>query len=147
MHTSTVTVAIIDPDIQTNTKYQKRTPNDFRIEWFSGTGAGGQNRNKCQNSCRAIHIPSGLSQTAQTRDRKSSQQQAMQALINHLDEMARNDKYTIISKDRKEQVGSGMRGDKIRTYRFQDDTVKDHITGRSSTTTNVLAGKFEILWN
>ena len=51
-----------------------------------------------------------------------------------------------LASDRKLQVGTGMRGDKIRTYRFQDDVVKDHRTDKSSTTKKVLAGNFNLLW-
>lgn len=52
-----------------------------------------------------------------------------------------------IAVDRKQQVGSGMRGDKIRTYRFQDDVVKDHLTDKSASVKKVLAGQFDLLWN
>ena len=47
---------------------------------------------------------------------------------------------------RKEQTGTGMRGDKIRTYRFQEDNVKDHITGKSASITKVMSGSFDLLW-
>ena len=53
---------------------------------------------------------------------------------------------SIIASDRKAQVGSGMRGDKIRTYRFQDDVVKDHITGQTASVKRVLSGNFDLLW-
>jgi protein subunit release factor A len=52
-----------------------------------------------------------------------------------------------IALDRKQQVGSGMRGDKIRTYRFQDDVVKDHVTDKTASVKKVLAGNFDLLWN
>jgi protein subunit release factor A len=52
-----------------------------------------------------------------------------------------------IACDRRQQVGTGMRGDKIRTYRFQDDTVQDHVTGKRSTAKKVLNGNFDLLWN
>ena len=51
-----------------------------------------------------------------------------------------------IATNRKQQVGSGMRGDKIRTYRFQDDVVKDHVTNKSASLKKVLAGNFSLLW-
>lgn len=52
-----------------------------------------------------------------------------------------------IASTRKDQVGSGMRGDKIRTYRFQDDRVQDHLTGKTASTKKVLQGNFELLWS
>lgn len=51
-----------------------------------------------------------------------------------------------LASDRKQQVGSGMRGDKIRTYRFQDDVVKDHLTNKTASVKKVLAGNFNLLW-
>jgi peptide chain release factor 1 len=50
------------------------------------------------------------------------------------------------SAERKAQTGSGMRGDKIRTYRFQDDIVKDHNSGKSASVDKVMAGNFNLLW-
>ena len=51
-----------------------------------------------------------------------------------------------IASDRKSQVGSGMRGDKIRTYRFQDDSVQDHVTGKRATCSQILKGNIDLLW-
>lgn len=54
--------------------------------------------------------------------------------------------FMISNSIRSDQVGSGMRGDKIRTYRFQDDVVQDHQTGKRHLTSKVLAGNFDLLW-
>ena len=51
-----------------------------------------------------------------------------------------------IASNRKQQVGTGMRGDKIRTYRFQDDVVQDHISGKRNSVKKVLNGNFNLLW-
>ena len=61
--------------------------------------------------------------------------------------MASRQYNNTIASDRKNQVGTGMRGDKIRTYRFQDDQVQDHVTGKVASTKRVLAGNFDLLWN
>lgn len=144
VHTSTVTVAVIDriEGIGPSTIPE----NDLRIEWYSGTGAGGQHRNKHQNSCRITHIPSGIVATAQCRSRQNSLNEAMLTIQNQVDNIKQNQYNKSIASDRKQQVGSGMRGDKIRTYRFQDDVVKDHITNRTSSVKKVLAGNFDLLW-
>ena len=142
VHTSTVTVAITDPTevtIMVN-------DSDLRIEWYSGTGAGGQHRNKHQNSCRITHIPSGTVATAQCRSRQNSLDQALSAIHKTVDGIAKNQYNNEIASDRKQQVGSGMRGDKIRTYRFQDDVVKDHKTNKSTSVKKVLSGNFDLLW-
>ncbi len=142
VHTSTVTVAIIDE----STPKIKVLDADLKIEWYSGTGAGGQHRNKHQNSCRITHLPTGIVATAQTRSRQNSLDQAKSTIFEMVDNLVKGQYNNNIAYDRKQQVGSGMRGDKIRTYRFQDDVVKDHRTDRSASTKKVLAGNFELLW-
>ncbi len=146
VQTSTVTVAVINATIKCNTLADRRDESDFKVEWFSGTGAGGQHRNKHQNSCRLTHIPTGLEQVAQTRSRTSSHFEAKNNLVALLDNLAAAQHNAVVSKDRKQQVGTGMRGDKIRTYRFQDNMVTDHITGKSAPCDKVLKGKFNLLW-
>jgi peptide chain release factor 1 len=143
VHTSTVTVAIIDPSVQQVSVEEK----DLRIEWYSGTGAGGQHRNKHQNSCRITHIPTGMVATAQCRSRENSLAEARTAILAKIDTKSKIQYNNDLASDRKLQVGSGMRGDKIRTYRFQDDVVKDHITDQTASVKKVLSGNFDLLWN
>jgi peptide chain release factor 1 len=140
-----VTVAIVDAE---GPAKQQTIPNsDLRIEWYSGTGAGGQHRNKHQNSCRITHIPSGVVATAQCRSRENSLAEAMSTIQERIDNQVKHLYNNNIASNRKQQVGSGMRGDKIRTYRFQDDVVKDHMTDRTASVKKVLAGNFNLLWN
>jgi peptide chain release factor 1 len=136
-------VAIIDE----STPKIKVSDADLKIEWYSGTGAGGQHRNKHQNSCRITHIPTGIVATAQTRSRQNSLDQAKSTIFLEVDKLVKDLYNSNIASDRKTQVGSGMRGDKIRTYRFQDDRVLDHLTGKAASTKKVLAGNFNLLWN
>ena len=145
VHTSTVTVAVID---STHVKSSVTIPQeDLRIEWYSGTGAGGQHRNKHQNSCRITHIPSGTVVTAQHRSRQNSLTECMNTIQNTVDNIRQNHYNSNIASNRKSQVGSGMRGDKIRTYRFQDDVVKDHISNATASVKKVLSGNFDLLWS
>ena len=144
VHTSTVTVAIVDSE---SAVANASIPDaHLRIEWYSGTGAGGQHRNKHQNSCRITHIPTGTVVTAQTRSRQSSLAQALQTVQETVNNLAKSSYNSSIASDRKQQVGSGMRGDKIRTYRFQDDVVKDHITDNTASVKKVMSGNFDLLW-
>lgn len=143
VHTSTVTVAVIDSKKLTVALREQ----DLRIEWYSGTGAGGQHRNKHQNSCRITHIPTGIVATAQCRSRQNSLDQAKTTITEQVENIARNKYNTEVASDRRQQVGSGMRGDKIRTYRFQDDRVQDHITDKTASVKKVLAGNFDLLWS
>lgn len=142
MHTSTVTVAVIDPTIEV----KNYTDSDFKIEWYSGTGAGGQHRNKHQNSCRITHILTGKVATAQCRSRLNSLEQAKQALMDDLTGSDKSEHRIATAQERKQQVGSGMRGDKIRTYRFQDDVVKDHNSNRSASVAKIMKGNFDLMW-
>ena len=119
---------------------------DFRIEWFSGTGNGGQNKNKVQACCRLIHIETGLTQTAQTRSRENSYKLARERMVAALEKMYMVKQNAARAADRKDQVGSGMRGDKIRTYRFQDDTVVDHKTGKRAPLVKIMRGEFNLVW-
>ena len=143
VHTSTITVAVIDPTIQ-KLEYKE---SDTRIEWYSGTGNGGSNRNKKQCSCRITHIQSGLVSTAQTRSRQTSFDEAQSSLIESLKKKNYIEKKTLIDADRKQQVGSGMRGDKIRTIRFRDNIVSDHITGKKMAADRYMKGYIDELWN
>ena len=137
-----MTVAIIDE----SAPLIKVMDADLKIEWYSGTGAGGQHRNKHQNSCRITHLPTGITATAQCRSRQNSLDQAKSAIFEQVDNLVKGQYNSAIACDRKQQVGSGMRGDKVRTYRFQDDVVKDHRTDKSASTKKILAGNFELLW-
>lgn len=144
VHTSTVTVAVIDRDAEIGSV--SIPSNELKVEWYSGTGAGGQHRNKHQNSCRITHIPSGVVATAQCRSRQNSYNEALEAIQQRLDNEHQRQYNSSIASDRKRQVGSGMRGDKIRTYRFQDDSVQDHLTGKRAKCSQALKGNLDLLW-
>lgn len=140
VHTSTVTVAVLDHSIQVDPKFLKRKDDDFRVEWFSGTGKGGQHRNRHMNSCRYIHIPTGLMASRQSRSRESNINDAKADLITRLDEQIRIETYEKLSLTRKTQMGSGERGDKIRTLQFQNDCAKDHRNGKKITCSQYMKG-------
>jgi peptide chain release factor 1 len=136
----------MDCNDKSSEKFRKRSESDFKIEWYSGTGCGGQNRNKIMSSCRLTHLPSGIVKTAQTRSRQNSLRLAKESLVAELDQQMGLENFVISNSIRSGQVGSGMRGDKIRTYRFQDDVVQDHQTGKRHLTSKVLSGHFDLLW-
>lgn len=138
-----MTVAVVDPQVISTVIRD----HDLAIDWYSGTGAGGQHRNKHQNSCRITHIPTGITAKAECRSRTNSLAEATQAIQKRVDQLLQNRYNNDLASDRKTQVGTGMRGDKIRTYRFQDDQVQDHVTGKRASTKKVLQGNFELLWS
>lgn len=147
VHTSTVVVAVVKGESKYDPRYDLREKEHFQLEWFSGNGAGGQNRNKHQNCARLIHLPTGIVRVAQTRDRTNSERLAREALFADLDQKkageAGNNRYLDIHS----QFGSGQRGDKIRTYRFQDDITTDHRTGKKASTSKVMRGRIDLLWS
>lgn len=106
----------------------KVTEDQFRYEWFSGTGGGGQHRNKHQNCCRCIHEPTGITATGQTS--RSRDENKQNAYINCLSRVKAH-----FHKD-KERFLAGT--ERIRTYHEPDNRVTDHASGLQDTYTNVM---------
>ena len=93
---------------------------DFKIEWFSGSGAGGQHRNKHQNCCRIRHIPTGMTETGQRhRERSQNQREAFRRLANRVVDL-------YLRAEARERYGNT---EIIRTYHAADNRVKDHASG------------------
>ena len=128
VHTSTVTVAIMDPDVIVGSALDVR---DVEIMTTRGSGPGGQNRNKTDSCVIATHRPTGLAvRIDNERSQHQNKAMAYKVLAARLYEAERDRVAAEREKDRRQQVGTGMRGDKVRTYRTQDDQVNDHRTGQ-----------------
>lgn len=141
VHTSMITVAVINPEKDQFSSDDK----DIRIEWYSGSGSGGQNRNKTQNCCRLIHIPTGTIKTAQSRDRESSYKHAHEALMQELQAVFHAKQNAARNQTRVEQI-QVSNGD-ARTFRFRDDRVVDHRTGKTVRCKDIMKGNFNLLWS
>ena len=126
VHTSTVTVAVLDSN---KNDYNVPTK-DIMYYIARGSGAGGQKRNVTSSCVTAVYKPTGLSVKIDSRDQNKNKILATRILIERLKEIANKKSFNERSSKRKNQVGSGMRGDKRRTYRYKDDTVVDHITNQ-----------------
>ena len=146
VHTSTVTVAVLDPGASPTAPVDL-DPSDLEVEWFSGTGAGGQHRNKKRTSCRVRHVPTGIVETRQGRDREANRRGASEALRAAVAAARRDASDAVTSDVRSRQVGSGMRGDKVVTIRFRDDRAVHHGTGRSTTASRYMRGFVDDTWS
>lgn len=98
------------------------------------------------NSARVIHLPTGLKRECQGRKREGNLREALSALAGDLEKVRSGRAAAEANSIRSGQVGSGMRGDKRRTYRFQDDSVVDHVTGARARCRDLMAGKFFLMW-
>lgn len=127
VHTSTVTVAVLEP-LEKPTNISEK---DIEYKTTRSGGPGGQNVNKLETCVIATHIPTGLSVRISNRNQYQNKVLATQILSEKIKSIELSKAKQDRSDDKKSQVGSGMRGDKRRTYREKDNQIVDHITGQT----------------
>lgn len=127
IHTSTVTVAVLpeaeDVEIEIN-------PADLQIDTFRSSGAGGQHINKTESAIRITHLPTGLIVECQDeRSQHKNREKAMKVLRSRLYEAKQREQESKIASERRSQVGTGDRSERIRTYNYPQSRVSDHRIG------------------
>ncbi|MBR2472237.1 MAG: peptide chain release factor 1 [Clostridia bacterium] len=127
IHTSTVTVAVLpeaeDVDVEINAT-------DLRIDVYRASGAGGQHVNKTESAVRITHLPTGIVVACQSeRSQHQNKDAAMKILRSKLYEEAERQKHQEMADERKSQVGTGDRSERIRTYNYPQGRVTDHRIG------------------
>ncbi len=127
IHTSTVTVAVLPEaeDVEVNID-----PTELKIDTFRASGAGGQHINKTESAIRITHLPTGLVVECQDeRSQYKNKDKAMKVLKSRLLEAERERQHNDVARQRHEQVGTGDRSERIRTYNYPQGRVTDHRIG------------------
>lgn len=127
IHTSTVTVAVLPEADEVELSID---PGDLKIDTFRSSGAGGQHVNKTESAIRITHLPTGnVVECQDQRSQHKNRDRAMQVLRARIYEQKLEQQQSAVAGERRSQVGTGMRNERIRTYNFPQGRLTDHRVG------------------
>lgn len=144
MQTSTVTVAVLREPTEAEVRLD---PRDLDVRVARGSGPGGQHRNKTESAVQITHLPTGLQVRCDgERSQHQNRDEAMRVMRARLLRRAQETATAGRAQERRDQVGSGMRGDKVRTVAVQRDQVVDHRNGKRISVKSFLRGDLDGLY-
>jgi peptide chain release factor 1 len=139
--TSTITVAVVEEVAGIGTTGIR--PEDLEWKFCRGSGNGGQHRNKTDSAVHLLHRPTGIRiWCEEERSQPQNKRKALERLAAEIERRFRDSAGKRVNDDRRQQIGSGMRGDKIRTIRVRDNTVTNHLNGGKVRYTDYVCGDF-----
>lgn len=129
VHTSTASVAVLPSASEVEVKIN---PQDLRIDVYRSSGKGGQHVNKTESAVRITHLPTNTVVTCQTeRNQLQNKEKAMKVLRSRLLAKKQEEEMSKLSVERKGQIGTAMRAEKIRTYNYPQNRITDHRVNKS----------------
>jgi peptide chain release factor 1 len=137
-----VAVLPLPPEKQSNLLSE----DEIEITTQTGHGKGGQHQNKTASAVRMVHKKTGLNVFINGRDQHTNRREALRILSAKVNDHLYSHQKTAYTDERKEQLGDGNRGGKVRTYSFIEKTVVDHRTGKRANIKDVMKGNFGLLY-
>lgn len=142
MHTSSVSVALLDNETYTNVELFNY---ELKKEYTRGSGPGGQHKNKTESCVTLIHMATGISARVDGRQKHKNEEKAMKILTERVNEYYRTGFINDVADERRGQIGNSDGDDARRTYKVKTGMVTDHVTGKTARLKDISRGKLEKL--